>query len=62
MSVEHSVRLLAGLLVLMSLSLALLVSPYWLILTGFVGVNLIQSAFTKFCPAEIVLRRILRAG
>ncbi len=62
MSVEHSVRLLAGILVLTSLALALLVSQYWLILAGFVGLNLIQSAFTRFCPAEIIFRKILKAN
>lgn len=58
MSIEHQIRVLAGLLILASTALALLVSPYWLILAGFVGVNLIQSAFTKFCPAELVLRKM----
>ncbi|HVP07478.1 MAG TPA: DUF2892 domain-containing protein [Candidatus Acidoferrum sp.] len=62
MSVEHSVRLLAGILVLISLSLALLVSPYWVILAGFVGLNLIQSAFTRFCPAEMIFKKIKRAN
>lgn len=58
MSVEHQVRVLAGTLIIASTTLALLVSPYWLALTGFVGLNLIQSAFTKFCPAEMILRKI----
>lgn len=58
MSVEHMIRILAGMLILASLALGLTVSPYWFILTGFVGVNLVQSAFTKFCPAEIILKRV----
>ena len=63
MTTENAVRILAGSLVLLSLALGLLVSPWWFILTGFVGVNLIQSAFTGFCPAEMLFRRMgLRAA
>jgi hypothetical protein len=58
MSIENMIRVLAGSLVLISLVLSLEVSPYWLILAGFVGVNLIQSAFSRFCPAEIILRKV----
>ena len=58
MTVEHSVRILAGTLVLASILLTWLVSPWWLILGAFVGVNLIQSAFTKFCPAEIIISKL----
>jgi len=43
---------------LISISLAHWVSAYWLLLTAFVGVNLIQSALTGFCPAEISLRKL----
>ncbi len=57
MSMENKIRVLAGTLVLVSSLLALLVSPYWLALAGFVGINLIQSAFTNFCPAELLLRK-----
>jgi hypothetical protein len=59
MTVENGVRVMAGTIVLISVALVLWVSQYWLILTGFVGVNLIQSAFTGFCPAEMILKRIL---
>lgn len=52
------VRRLAGTFVLASLLLAWKVSPWWLALTTFVGVNLLQSSFTGFCPAEIVFRRM----
>jgi hypothetical protein len=58
MQIENIIRLLAGTLVLISLSLSVLISPSWLFLALFVSVNLIQSAFTHFCPAEIALRRI----
>jgi hypothetical protein len=57
MTLEYSIRLLAGSLVLISLALGLTVSPYWFFLTGFVGVNLVQSSFTGFCPAEIIIKK-----
>jgi uncharacterized membrane-anchored protein YitT (DUF2179 family) len=55
---ENKIRILAGTLVLVSSALALLVSPHWLALAGFVGINLIQSAFTNFCPAEMILSKV----
>lgn len=58
MSVENMIRILAGSLVLISLLLSLVASPYWLLLTAFVGLNLIQSAFTGFCPAEMILKKL----
>ncbi len=57
MSLENSIRMLAGTLVLLSLVLYYFVSPYWLLLTAFVGFNLLQSSVTKFCPAEIIIRK-----
>ena len=57
MTLENSIRLLAGALVLISVTLGYLVSPYWFLLTAFVGLNLIQSSFTKFCPAEIIISK-----
>ncbi len=57
MTTEKLIRVLAGSMILISLVLAHFVNPHWLFLTGFVGVNLIQSAFTGFCPAGIVLKR-----
>jgi len=57
MSTEYAVRLLAGTLVLIGLVLGLLVSPWFFILVGFVGLNLIQSSFTGFCPAEMMIRK-----
>jgi hypothetical protein len=56
MTLENGVRLLAGSMVLVSVALAHWVSPYWLFLTVFVGLNLFQSALTKWCPAEYVLK------
>jgi len=58
MKIEYRVRILAGTMVLASLAFARWVSPWWLLLAVFVGVNLIQSAFTGFCPAEKILARI----
>lgn len=58
MKIEHAIRVLAGSMILLSLALAHFVSQGWLLLTAFVGVNLIQSAFTGFCPAEMILRRL----
>jgi hypothetical protein len=54
MTRENAVRVLAGTFVLASVALTWLVSPWWLLLAAFVGVNLIQSAFTHFCPAEMI--------
>jgi hypothetical protein len=58
MKLEHAIRIMAGTMVLLSLGLSRLFSEYWLLLTAFVGVNLIQSAFTGFCPAENILKRL----
>ncbi len=57
------VRIVAGTFILLSLALGvpgspLFVSQYWLALTAFVGVNLFQSGITRWCPLEIVLRRL----
>ncbi len=57
MNGNQFVRVLAGTMVLVSVPLVLFVSQWWLLLTAFVGINLIQSAFTGFCPPEILLRR-----
>lgn len=58
MKLESYIRILAGSLVLVSLALGRFVNPWWFLLTAFVGVNLIQSAFTGFCPAETILKRL----
>jgi len=55
---ERMVRRLAGLFVIVSLLLAWKVNPWWLVLNAFVGVNLLQSSFTGFCPPEILFRRM----
>ena len=48
----------AGTVVLVSLALSQLVSPWWLLLTAFAGVNMIQASFTGFCPAAIAFKRL----
>ena len=58
MTLEGSVRLMAGTMILLSLALFFFVSNYWLILTAFVGINLIQSSFTKFCLAEMIFKKL----
>ena len=62
MKIDNFIRLLAGSMVLVSVALVYFVSPWWLLLTCFVGLNLIQSAFTGFCPPSIVLRKLGRLG
>ncbi|HUO19013.1 MAG TPA: DUF2892 domain-containing protein [Steroidobacteraceae bacterium] len=61
MSIDRIVIAFAGTMVLLGLALGLLVSPWWFVLTGFVGLNLLQSAFSGFCPLAIVLKRLGRA-
>ena len=58
MKLEYRIRVLAGTMVLASVILAHYFSAWWLLLAVFVGLNLIQSAFTGFCPAEKILARI----
>lgn len=57
MKLEMIIRRFAGTFILASLILAHYHSTYWLWFTAFVGLNLLQSSFTKFCPLEIILRR-----
>lgn len=58
MTIENQIRALAGTFVLISVTLAHFYSSYWLLFTVFVGLNLLQSSFTRFCPLEIFLRKI----
>ena len=63
MNVDRAVLAFAGVMVLASVLLAWLVSPYWLLLTVFVGLNMLQAAFTGFCPAAMAFRKLgLKAG
>jgi hypothetical protein len=63
MTVNQIVRIVAGFFVMLSLALGVPASPiflhkYWLFFTLFVGFNLFQSGFTKFCPLDIILKRL----
>ena len=63
MSTEQIIRIMAGSLVLLSLALGIEASPIfqsanWLWFTAFIGFNLLQSGFTKFCPPEILLKKL----
>jgi len=63
MNIDRAVLAFAGTMILVSLALAQLFSPYWLLLTAFVGLNLLQAAFTGFCPAAIVFGKLgIREG
>lgn len=57
MNLDRAVLALAGTMVLISALLAAVVSPWWLLLTTFVGLNLLQSSITGFCPAAMIFRR-----
>ena len=58
MSLDRAVMAFAGVMVLASVALVQLVSPWWLLLTAFVGLNLLQSSVTGFCPAAMLLRKL----
>ena len=58
MSIERWIRIIAGSFILISLALATWVSPWWLLFTAFVGVNLLQSGFTRWCLMEDILRKL----
>jgi Protein of unknown function (DUF2892) len=63
MNVDRAVLAFAGVMILASLLLAWYLSPYWLLLTVFVGLNMLQAGFTGFGPAAIVFRNLgLKAG
>jgi hypothetical protein len=58
MNVDRAVLAFAGTMILISLLLAWIFSPYWLLFTAFIGLNMLQSAFTGFCPAAMIFRRL----
>ena len=58
MTVERTLRLIAGIFILLSLALGHYVSPYWYLFTAFVGLNLFQSGFTNWCPMMTFLRKL----
>ena len=62
MNLDRAVMAFAGVMILISVALVYFVSPWWLLFTGFVGVNLLQASFTGFCPAAILFKRLGIAG
>ena len=58
MTVESIVRIIAGSFILLSLALAHFYNPNWIWFTVFVGANLAQSGFTKFCPLDTILKKL----
>jgi hypothetical protein len=58
MTIERTLRLIAGLFVLVSLALGHWLSQYWYLFTAFVGLNLFQSGFTNWCPMMTFLRNL----
>lgn len=58
MTIERALRLMAGFFVLLSLSLGYWVSPYWYLFTAFVGLNLLQSGFSNWCPAMWFFKKV----
>ncbi|MGE0407367.1 MAG: DUF2892 domain-containing protein [Candidatus Korobacteraceae bacterium] len=57
MTLERALRLIAGIFVLVSLALGYWVSPWWFLFTAFVGLNLMQSGLTNWCPMMTFLRK-----
>lgn len=57
MTINEALRAIAGGFVLLSVALGWFVSPYWFLFTAFVGINLLQSAFTRWCPMISMLRK-----
>jgi len=57
MKMEQWIRAIAGIFILISVALGYLCHPYWYFFTAFVGINLLQSAFTKWCLMEVILEK-----
>lgn len=58
MNIDRIVMAFAGTMVLLGLGLGHFLSPWWLLLPAFVGLNLLQAAFTRFCPLAMLLRKL----
>jgi len=58
MTVNEALRAIAGIVILISLALGYWVNEYWYLFTAFVGLNLLQSAFTHWCPAMVLFRKM----
>lgn len=63
MNIDRAVMAFAGVMTLVSVALTQLVSPWWWLLTAFVGLNLLQASFTGFCPVAMLFRKLgVRSG
>ena len=63
MNLDKAVVSFAGIMVLLGLVLAQIYSPYWLLLTAFVGLNMLQAGITGFCPAAMIFKKVgIRPG
>jgi hypothetical protein len=63
MNIDRAVMAFAGVMILASAALSYFFSPLWLLLTAFVGVNMLQAAFTGFCPAAMIFGKLgLKSG
>jgi hypothetical protein len=63
MNLDKAVVSFAGIMVLLGLVLAQIYSPYWLLLTAFVGLNMLQAGITGFCPAAMIFKKLgIRPG
>lgn len=58
MTTDSFIRVLAGTVVLLGVALTHFVSPWWLLVPAFAGLNLLQSAFTGFCPPTLILEKL----
>ena len=58
MKIEQWIRAIAGTFVLISVGLGYFLHPYWFFFTAFVGINLLQSAFTRWCLMEEILKKL----
>ena len=57
MTVDRIVHLIAGIMILVSIGLAQILHPYWIVVAAFVGLSLAQSGITEFCPLSSVLKK-----
>lgn len=58
MNLDRAIFAFAGVMILLSVALVHFVSPWWLLLTAFIGLNLLQSSITGFCPAAMLFRKL----
>ncbi|MBN8717534.1 YgaP family membrane protein [Thermomonas sp.] len=63
MNLDRAVMAFAGVMILISVLLVHFVSPWWLLFTAFIGLNLLQASFTGFCPAAMIFKKLgVRGG